>query len=115
LTPAAEALIAARRAGAELTVTREGGLRWRSGRPLPDSVRQALAEHKVQVVLELTALPAVAAKECHGWSADPPLRKRQWAAADAIDAAYLAGDLPRSRAAVVTFIGLIQATQERLA
>lgn len=49
---------------------------------------------------DLLPQPAVAAKERHGWAADPEIRKRQWATADAIDEAWLTDDLEALRRAV---------------
>jgi hypothetical protein len=57
-----------------------------------------------------TIEPALLSKEAHGWSADPELRQRQWSASDAIDAAFLAGDVDGLRAAANHFLALFPST-----
>src|SRR5262245_46654785 len=105
----ADVLAALRSAGVEIRATAEGNLRWSSPRPLQEGLRAALRGHKPRLLaLLLVAEAAVEAKDRHGWSTDSALRQRQWEAADAIDDAFLAGDLPRLRVAVQSFLRVIR-------
>lgn len=102
---AAELLTDLARRGFDLTLEAEG-VRVSPSSNLTEGDRAAIRRHKGELVLLLLAAPALAARERHDWSADPDQRRRQWAAADAIDAAFEAGDVTALRQAVAAFLAL---------
>jgi hypothetical protein len=78
-----------------------------------DTEQRLAALHRIfipegaDLPLWTTIEPALLAKETCGWSADPELRQRQWAASNVIDTVYLAGDLAALRTAVNEFMRLL--------
>jgi hypothetical protein len=102
---AADLLTGLRRAG--FTLSAEGdGIRLHPASRLTDALRQRVREHKA----ELRALLAEAdrlvasARSAWVWPDDPTRCRRIGELADAIDRAFLAGDLPGLRAAVAEFL-----------